>query len=227
MRKFQANHAFTLIEMLVSIAIGLIVLVLAQGAVKSALSRTHDVECLLNLRQVGVMLHQFTAENAGYFPCSYRNSTKKYWFQQLADAASADSGSSQNPETPKNVFMCPVSTLSWKVEGGKFHGNYGWNISYGNQWDEGNPNLYLQRESRNNVKAQEAAVVADVNSGAYAPPYAIHWFSLPLADGSSNLDFRHSGDTRAHVLFADGSARAIEKSEATADFFNPAKHRQP
>lgn len=224
MRKFQASHAFTLIEMLVGIAIVLVVFVLAQGAVKSALSRTRDVECLLNLRQVGVMFHQFTAGNSGYFPSSYRDKTKKYWFQQLADAASADSGSSQNPETPKNVFICPVSKLSWKVENEKFHGNYGWNISYGPQWNEGDPNAYVRRVSRNGVKVPEAAVVADVNSGAFAPPYAIHWFSNT---GLSSLDFRHSGNTCTHVLFADGSARAVKESEVTPDFFDYTKHRLP
>lgn len=225
MKNVQAIHAFTLIEMLLGMAIVLVLALLIQGAIKGALSRTLDVECLLNLRNVGVMLYQFTAENAGYFPASYRNKTKKYWFQQLADAASADSGSPQNPETPKNVFMCPASKLSWKVEAGKFHGNYGWNISYGNQWDESTPNPYLIRISRNNVKTQEAALVADVNSGTFAPPYAIHWFST---GGSLDyLDFRHSGNTRTHVLFADGSARAIERSEATDDFFNSSKHKLP
>lgn len=225
MKNFQASHAFTLIEMLIGIVIILVLAMLIQGAVKGALSRTLDVECLLNLRQVGVMLQQFTAENTGYFPSSYRDTTKKYWFQQLSDAASADPGSSQNPETPKNVFMCPTSKLSWKVEGGKFHGNYGWNISYGNQWDENATNPYLIRISRNNVKAQEAALVADVNSGPYAPPYAIHWFSTGAS--LDFLDFRHSGKTRAHVLFADGSVRAIERPEATDDFFNSSRHRLP
>lgn len=224
MRKTPANYAFGLLEMLVSIAIILILALLISGVIQQSLARIRDMACLLNLRQIGIMLHQATAENSGYFPSSYRNTTRQYWFQQLATAASADLGSEQNPESPRNIFMCPKSRRSWAVEGGKFHGNYGWNISYGNQWDETNPSPYILRLSRFNVKTQEAAVVADVNAGSYTPPYASHWFS---PSQTSYLDFRHANGMRAHVLFADGSARAVGREEATYDFFDSTKHKQP
>lgn len=221
----KGRRGFSLVEILIAIGIVVVLASLTLGAMQKAASRAADAGCLNNLRQMGGMLQQFSIENYGYLPSSYRNSTGQYWFEQMADAASAVQGDTQHPATAKNVFMCPASKLSWRVENRKFHGNYGWNIAYGNQWNDTDPAASVKRERRDLQKWGEAAVVADVGPGSYSPPDAIHWFSYS-GTSFSYLDFRHGGGQRLHVLFADGGARSITREEATSDFFNSSKHRR-
>ena len=64
------NRGFTLIEMLMVIAIIAILASLLAPALQKSLESARTVHCLNNLRQCGVALHQFAADNRGRLPCS-------------------------------------------------------------------------------------------------------------------------------------------------------------
>ena len=216
---------FSLVELLVSIVILSVLIGLGLGVTSRLQSRGMDVRCLSNLRQIGAMLQQFIVDNKGYLPNSYRRSTNRYWFQQISAYATQDANDAFDPRAERNLFSCPASRTSWPMENRKFHGNYGWNIGYGNSWEDLDPLAATIRVRRDGVKAHEVALIADASSGPYTAGDACHWFSYSAS--SLYLDFRHLTRSGVHVLFADGSVRAVPKKEANSDFFNPTRHRFP
>jgi len=64
-----ATGAFTLVELLVVIAIIAMLVSFASPTISSAIERGRSAKCVGNLRQVGVAVQQYIADNDNTFPC--------------------------------------------------------------------------------------------------------------------------------------------------------------
>ncbi len=65
----RAARAFTLVELLVVIAILAILASFATPAIGNAIERGRSAKCVGNLRQIGVAVQQYIADNDNTFPC--------------------------------------------------------------------------------------------------------------------------------------------------------------
>jgi len=65
----KASAAFTLIELLVVIAIIAMLASFATPAIGNAIERGRSAKCVGNLRQIGVAVQQYVADNDNTFPC--------------------------------------------------------------------------------------------------------------------------------------------------------------
>jgi prepilin-type N-terminal cleavage/methylation domain-containing protein len=106
----QNKTAFTLIELLVVIAIIGILAAFLLVAIPPAKARAQRIQCVNNLHQLGVGLHNFLANNHG-FPVSWANADSDYprtWMLQLErDGLDVTKFQSHSNFLETGIWRCP------------------------------------------------------------------------------------------------------------------------
>lgn len=94
--RFQSPHFFTLVELLIVLAVIAILLSLLLPALNKAQRRAQQISCSGNLRQIGMAVHQYTSDYEDYlisaadpYPKNWPSLLYKYLFPPTADPASA------------------------------------------------------------------------------------------------------------------------------------------
>lgn len=189
--------AFTLVELLVSIALVVILVALSAAAAGAVRGKAASVLCMGNLRQWSVALHLYCNDNDGYLPRRGQGVQSVWvidrpedWFnalppylgekpynEQVQDGCPAKPGQ-------KSVFVCPCA----KAEGNHPHFLcYGMNM-YLSPWIRPEPHRLAELPN-----PSQLAFMADAPGG---------WASTIPSRGGYSVQARHNG--RANVVFVDG-----------------------
>lgn len=98
-RRPRATFAFTLVELLVVVAIITVLALLVLASASKAKQRAHQVQCTSNLRQLGIGLQNILSGNEGYPPVMP-------WARQIAREGLGIPSSVTN-YAQTGVFRCP------------------------------------------------------------------------------------------------------------------------
>jgi prepilin-type N-terminal cleavage/methylation domain-containing protein/prepilin-type processing-associated H-X9-DG protein len=200
----KGAFAFSLIEILVAIAIVGVLATLAVNWLGASSAKSKEVKCLNNLKQLGAATQLYCAENMGALPMRKVGDPPKYnsppWYQPLVSYVSANmkNGSVIAIEkTGIKTFQCPAYKLPSMD-----------NITYA-------PDVQCANLSMISI-TQPSKKIWLVDSIATASYY------VNVNAQSSGINYPHK--QRASVLFFDGHTELLTQAELSkikSFAFNP------
>ncbi|MEQ1860641.1 MAG: type II secretion system protein [Chthoniobacteraceae bacterium] len=219
----MSRSAFTLVELLVVVAIIAVLAGLSLVVAGSARARADSAKCVSNLRQLAAAALAYAGENGGQYVPSQEPGNRIRWHGARGGSTGAFDGT-KGPLSPylglsRRVKLCPalqrVLTGSASFEEGT--GGYGYNAAY----IGGTPADPFKPERLGNVPAPSRVVMfADcafprkggVQEYAYAEPWRWPDYSGKLRGAlAPSVHFRHDGT--ANVVWCDGHISAEKPSK--------------
>lgn len=217
------QRAFTLVELLVTIAIIAVLAALSLSAVNAARARGDAAKCVGNLRQLAAAALTYLGDSGGQYVPAQEPSNTVRW-HGARGGVSGKFDPTKGPLAPylgedRRVKLCPalrsVLTGSESFEDGT--GGYGYNAAY----IGGTPLDPFKPERAANVPAASSVVMfadcafpraSGLQEYAYAEPWrAVDYRGRPRSPLAPSVHFRHS--ETANVAWCDGHISAEKPSK--------------
>jgi prepilin-type N-terminal cleavage/methylation domain-containing protein/prepilin-type processing-associated H-X9-DG protein len=218
------KRAFTLIEVLVVVAIVTLLAAILLPSLARAREQSRRAVCLSNLKQLGLASHMYLDQNRDWFWRYYVDVEspfgRRWWFGFEPDGPSYSGGNrpldksqcilAKQLRSTDDGLQCPSFPYN---DGGYFQkfaarsASYGYNLQLG----PANPMMPTRRRSEFSKRTASVFIFADgihfdFNPGFNEGHY-IDYVEDPTTMPGGFAHFRHTG--RAQVLFMDGHANAL------------------
>lgn len=199
----KRKQNFTLIELLVVIAIIAILAAMLLPALNKARGKARSIQCLVQLKQIGIGVINYIDIYSGFIPCSRSNgsTTNNYEAYMAQLAPLMNLSATNNYKWGNNIFKCPSDTdprneLGWYT-------SYGCNLYvffYASASTPGSP-----YKVNSIVRPSELRGIMDTaDSLTIDPCTTTPWYSPSLM----GAELRHG--TSVNILFMDGHGGEIK-----------------
>ena len=195
---------FTLVELLVVIAVIAVLVSMLLPALARVRARTSSTNCVSNLRQIGAAMQSY-AVDCDYFPGAYLSGSGAHWYEQLKGYL---------PDHTR-VYRCP-SEPELKAYGARdVLISYGVNsCNFSEPYDSKYPYRFWNPIRTSLIRhASRTVIMADTPGGTY--------YFGSVRDFRSNLSARHPGGS-FNALFCDGHAANLRAAGAEPRLFDAA-----
>ena len=198
---------FTLIELLIVIAIIAILAGMLLPALNAARAKAYGINCVSNLKQIGQAMLAYTMDNKDWFP---GGTLQNKIYYELAPYTGIDPGKYKyKPWSQRKIWACPADSYRARkyVPGeGYVSGSYGFSYYARNNLIEGDSvsmiKVSLIKQPSKLIYGMDTEDLRDGKALVYTVIAATRWPFKTDAKGQSDVHFRHSGN--ASTLWFDG-----------------------
>ncbi len=215
------KYGYTLIEILVVVAIAFILMAVVLPAVNSVQRKALQATCMSNMKQIGSALDLYAMDYDYYYPKIFANSEggSSYKWDVFLARNGYVTGVNENISAggaPGNLFICPLHLKMAKREGKSIIRSYGMNAHIRKLGGDGSTN-----EGTNDINVKknwcqfpysEALLVAESQGATIDSNEETVYFTSFVA-------WTRHGE-RANYLFADGHVEYLTESEIKAESNN-------
>lgn len=224
------RYFFTLIELLIVVAIIGILASILLPALKKAKDRAKDISCLGQLKQLGLVHISYAGDWDGCIP-PYLNNANKTWIRIMTDNAYMPYYKANQGGRP--FFSCPsygpdsYYTQQHRVEQLTYGMGIDINMEIEGCWKITTPKVRVKNvahpewvERSDNYSQSEFMMFADsARLGMATNGQWYYFWNRTTKDADKVLHLRHSN--KANTVFADGHVEGVDKTlAAKSGYFN-------
>lgn len=203
---------FTLVELLIVVAILAILIAMLLPALQKARQKSAAAQCLGNLKQIGVAIVTYANDNDGWMHPAREGKTPTitYWSMALLDGKYM---------MGEKAFLCPGGRYTGVYTRGSDR-SYGLNNNFSRNVRDGSKmeatNIFKHKKIRQPSNCWFVGDSLGTNGwGSLRQCFALAWFN------GSNLYFSLRHNQRGQLWFLDGSARSINEQTAKSEVLYP------
>lgn len=227
--KYSHKSAFTLVEILVTVAILAVLSTMALAWTSQSIRKANMMQGVSNLRNIGVAIHAYAGDNYGMFPESWSDapSGQQTWVHKTVPYMRSGA------KNDKTVWVCPNAPLPpMQANDGDWITTYAIHGRLGRaEGDPSDANFEPRMRMARVENASEVIMVADAvqrpenlnlpDNNLWRP--GILWSDVDQAiaddpidynddDNIGGISFQQPGD-QCNALMVDGSVQPLKKGE--------------